>query len=76
MLDLEQQLARKLVDIKIIDTLEHKDSIAPQHLTVINTMLTVPGITVKAEYQHQINTINTITAFCPMEEGRPTPRPI
>ncbi|KAL4912623.1 hypothetical protein BDW62DRAFT_214876 [Aspergillus aurantiobrunneus] len=75
-LDLEQQLAGKLVDAKVMDTLEHKGSMAPQHLTVINTMQTIPGITVEAEYQHRINVINAMTAFCPVEEGRPTPRPM
>ncbi|KAL2812770.1 hypothetical protein BDW59DRAFT_167733 [Aspergillus cavernicola] len=39
-------------------------------------MLTVPGITVEAEYQRRINAINAMTAFCPVEEGRPTPRPM
>lgn len=75
-LDLERQLAGKLVDAKVMDTLEHKGSMAPQHLTVIDTTLTVPGITVEAEYQRRINAINAMTAFCPVEEGRPTPRPM
>ncbi|KAL4785059.1 hypothetical protein BJX76DRAFT_347371 [Aspergillus varians] len=64
-LDLEQQLAGKLVNVKVMDTLKHKGSIALQYLTVINTMLTVPGITVKAEYQCWINAINVMTVFCP-----------
>jgi hypothetical protein len=35
----------------------------------------MPGTTVEAEYQRRINTINAVTAFCGVEEGRPTPRP-
>ncbi|KAL2810116.1 hypothetical protein BDW59DRAFT_155642, partial [Aspergillus cavernicola] len=74
-IDLERQLAGKLVITKVMDTLEHKGSMAPQHLMVIDTMLTMPGATLEAEYQRRINTINAMTAFCPVEEGRPTPRP-
>lgn len=43
-------------------------------LTVIDTILTKPGVTTEAEYQRRINTINAVTTFCYVEEGRPTPR--
>jgi hypothetical protein len=43
---------------------------------VIETVLTMPGTTIEAGYQRRINAINAITAFCGVEEGRPTPRPI
>ena len=75
-IDLERQLAGKLVDTKVMDTLEHKSFMPPQHLMVIDATLTMPGTTFEAEYQRRINAINAMTAFCPVEEGRPTPRPI
>ncbi|RJE22917.1 hypothetical protein PHISCL_04765 [Aspergillus sclerotialis] len=75
-LDLERQLARKLVDTKVMDTLENKGFMPPQQLIVIDAILTMPGTTLEAEYQRRINAINAITAFCPVKEGRPTPRPV
>lgn len=75
-IDLEQQLAGKLIDMKVMDTLEHKSFIPPQHLMVIDATLTMPGATLEAEYQRWINMINAMTAFCLVEEGRPAPWPI
>ncbi|KAJ5730173.1 uncharacterized protein N7483_004681 [Penicillium malachiteum] len=69
-INLKRQLTGKLVNTKVIDTLEHKTSITSQHLALINTILTIPGATLEEE----INTINAITVFCSVEEGRPTPR--
>ncbi|KAL4864645.1 hypothetical protein BDV12DRAFT_175830 [Aspergillus spectabilis] len=73
-IDLEQQLAGKLVDTKVIDALEHKGSMPPQHLIMIDVMLSMPGATLEAEFQRRINVINAMTVFCPVEEGQPTPR--
>jgi Protein of unknown function (DUF3435) len=74
-IDLELQLAGKLVDTKVMEALEHKGFMPPEHLMVIDTMLTMPGATLEAEYQRRINAINAVTVFCGVEEGRPTPRP-
>lgn len=68
MIDLEQQLAGKLVDMKVMDTLEHKSFMPPHHLMVIDATLTMPGATFEAEYQCQINAFNAMTAFCLVEE--------
>lgn len=76
MIDLEQQLAEKLVDMKVMDTLEHKSFMPPQHLMMIDATLTMPDATLEVEYQHWINAINAMIAFCLVEEGRPTPQPI
>ncbi|KAJ5346269.1 hypothetical protein N7452_004273 [Penicillium brevicompactum] len=73
-IDLERQLAGKLVDRKVMGALEHTSSMPSEFVTVIDTMLTVPGATVEAEYQRRINAIKAVTAFCGVEEGRPTPR--
>ncbi|GIJ89518.1 hypothetical protein Asppvi_008460 [Aspergillus pseudoviridinutans] len=73
-IDLERQLAGKLVDTKVMGALEHKASLSSQHLMVVDTILTMPGATLEAEYQRRIDAINAMTAFCSAEEGRPTPR--
>ncbi|KAE8162198.1 hypothetical protein BDV40DRAFT_265509 [Aspergillus tamarii] len=73
-IDLEQQLAGKLIDTRVMLTLQHKSSMAPQHLAMIDATLTMPGATLEAEYQRRINAINAMTAFCAVEEGRPTSR--
>ncbi|RJE18904.1 hypothetical protein PHISCL_08753 [Aspergillus sclerotialis] len=75
-IDLERQLVGKLVDSKVMGTLKHKGFMPSQHLIVIDATLTMPSATLEAEYQRRINAINAITAFCPVEEGRPTPRPV
>ncbi|KMK57044.1 hypothetical protein Y699_05959 [Aspergillus fumigatus Z5] len=73
-IDLERQLAGKLVDTKVMGALEHKGSMSSQHLMVVDTTLTMPGATLEAEYQRCIDTINAMAAFCLVEEGRPTPQ--
>ncbi|KAI3017333.1 hypothetical protein CBS147347_10329 [Aspergillus niger] len=73
-IDVELQLAGKLVNNKVMDTLEHQSHMPPQHLAVIDAILTMPGTTLEAEYQRRINAINAMIAFCPVEEGRPIPR--
>ncbi|KAL4748723.1 hypothetical protein BDW72DRAFT_205428 [Aspergillus terricola var. indicus] len=73
-INVKRQLAGKLVNTKVMNTLEHKSSMAPQHLAVINALLTMPGTTLEAECQRRIDAINALTAFCPVEEGRPIPR--
>ncbi|KAF9884370.1 hypothetical protein FE257_001826 [Aspergillus nanangensis] len=73
-IDLERQLTGKLVDTKIMGALEQKSSMPPQHLRVIDTILTIPGTTLETEYRRRIDAIAAMMAFCPAEEGRPTPR--
>ncbi|KAJ6100372.1 hypothetical protein N7499_000002 [Penicillium canescens] len=70
-IDLERQLVGKLVDTRVIGALEHTGFMTLEFMIVIDTILTVPGITVK----RRINAINVVTTFCSVEEGRPTPRP-
>ncbi|KAL5335628.1 hypothetical protein BJX70DRAFT_410354 [Aspergillus crustosus] len=45
----------------------------PQHLIIINIMLSMPGATIEAEIQRQINTINIMTAFCPVKSQKQQP---
>lgn len=74
-IDLERQLQGKLVDTKVLGALENAASSNPEFMRVIDTILTMPGATVEAEYQRRIEAINAVTAFCGVEEGRPTQRP-
>ncbi|KAF4228079.1 hypothetical protein CNMCM6805_002465 [Aspergillus fumigatiaffinis] len=73
-IDLERQLQGKLVDTKVLGALDNAGSAGPEFMRVIDTVLTMPGATVEAEYQRRINAINAVAAFCGVEEGRPTPR--
>ncbi|PGH03429.1 hypothetical protein AJ80_08677 [Polytolypa hystricis UAMH7299] len=70
-IDLERQLAGRLVDTKVMDTFEHKGFMPLEHLMFVDSMLTMPGTTIGAEYRRRINTINAGVAFCGVEEGRP-----
>ncbi|CAG8414193.1 unnamed protein product [Penicillium salamii] len=71
-IDLERQLAGKLVDRKVMGALEYISSMPSEFVIVIDTMLTVPGATMEVEYQRRINAIKVVTAFCGVEEGRLT----
>ncbi|OJD13528.1 hypothetical protein AJ78_06036 [Emergomyces pasteurianus Ep9510] len=74
-IDLERQLAGKLVNIKVMDTFEHEVFMSLEHLMFVDCVLTMPGANLEAEYQQRINTINTGVAFCGVEEERPSRRP-
>ncbi|KAL4761146.1 uncharacterized protein BDW70DRAFT_150295 [Aspergillus foveolatus] len=74
LIDLERQLAGKLVDTKVMGSLERKGFMPPQQMLMIDAILTLPGTTLEAEYQRRIHAINAVTAFCGVEEGRPTSR--
>ncbi|KMU77075.1 hypothetical protein CISG_06113 [Coccidioides immitis RMSCC 3703] len=58
-----------------METLEHKSFMPPEHLIMVDAILSMPGATIEAEYQRRINAINAMAAFCRMEEGQPTLRP-
>ncbi len=73
-IDLERQLAGKLVDAKVMGALERKGFMPPQQMLMIDAILSLPGTTMEAEYKRRIQAINAVTAFCGVEEGRPTRR--
>ncbi|KAJ1715650.1 hypothetical protein NYO67_2123 [Aspergillus flavus] len=74
-IDLERQLAGKLVDTGVTDALERKGFMSPQQMLMIDAILSLPGTIQEAEYERRIQAINAVTAFCGVEEGRPTRRP-
>ncbi|EQL37995.1 hypothetical protein BDFG_01012 [Blastomyces dermatitidis ATCC 26199] len=75
-IDSQRQLSGKMVDEEVIDVLQRSGYMTPQHLILIDTVLTRPAPTVEAEYRRQIAAINTVTAFCNVEEGAPSQRTI
>ncbi|KAA8649433.1 uncharacterized protein ATNIH1004_002104 [Aspergillus tanneri] len=75
-IDSERQLSGKLVDEEVLGALERTGYITPQHIILIDTVLTMPGSTVKKEYQRRIAAVNAALAFCDVEEGSPSRRPI
>ncbi|KAK1146187.1 hypothetical protein N8T08_003277 [Aspergillus melleus] len=74
-IDSERQLSGKLVDEEVIGALKRTGYMAPQHMLLIDTILTMPGSTVEKEYQRRISALNAVIAFCDVEEGSPTRRP-
>ncbi|KAL4865177.1 hypothetical protein BDV12DRAFT_175034 [Aspergillus spectabilis] len=74
-IDSERQLAGKLLDEEVKGALERTGYISPQHMILMDTVLTMPGSTVEKEYQRRIAAINAVIAFCDVEEGSPTRRP-
>ncbi|KAG5293363.1 hypothetical protein I7I50_03747 [Histoplasma capsulatum G186AR] len=75
-IDSERQLSGKMVDEEVIDVLQRSGYMTPQHLILIDTVLTIPATTVEAEYRRRIAAINAVTAFCDVEEGAPSQRTI
>ena len=41
-------------------------------MTLIDTVLTMPSVTTKKEYERRIATINIVIAVCDIEEGAPS----
>ncbi|PYH75799.1 hypothetical protein BO82DRAFT_409090 [Aspergillus uvarum CBS 121591] len=74
-IDSERQLAGKVVDEECMGALERTGYMTPQHIILIDTILTMPGSTVEKEYQRRIAAINAVITFCDVEEGFPTRRP-
>lgn len=70
-IDSERQLAGKVVDEKVLGALQQTGYMTPQHMILIDTILTIPGTMVEAEYQRRIAAINAVVAFCDMQEGAP-----
>ncbi|KAL4744655.1 hypothetical protein BDW72DRAFT_208845 [Aspergillus terricola var. indicus] len=72
-IDIKQQLAGKLVNTKVINTLEHKSSMALQHLAVINALLTMPGTTLEAENDDTKIALRQAMEFVKVKDQREWP---
>jgi hypothetical protein len=74
-IDCERQLAGKFLDDEVKGALERTGYMTPQHMILLDIILSMPGATVEKEYQRRIAAINAVIAFCDVEEGSPTRRP-
>ncbi|KAL4950839.1 hypothetical protein BDW69DRAFT_186978 [Aspergillus filifer] len=74
-IDSERQLAGKFLDEGVKGALERTGYMTPQHMILIDIILTMPGSTAEKEYQRRIAAINAVIAFCDVEEGPPTRQP-
>ncbi|KAB8213297.1 hypothetical protein BDV33DRAFT_210344 [Aspergillus novoparasiticus] len=71
-IDVERQLAGKFVAEEVMGALQRTGYMTPEHMTLIDAVLTMPGATVEEEYQRRISAINAVIAFCDVQEGCPT----
>jgi hypothetical protein len=68
-IDSERQLSGKIVDEDVKSALERTEYMTPEHLALIDAILTLPGRTWEEEQQRRINAINAVTNYCGIEEG-------
>ena len=73
-IDSERQLSGKVVDEDTRGALEQSDEMTRKQLLLINAILTLPETTFEKECQRRIAAINTVTAYCGVEEGQPSCR--
>ena len=71
-IDSERQLSGKIVDEEVKVALESTGYMTPQYITLIDTVLTMPGTTVEKEYKRRIAAINAVIAVYDVEEGAPS----
>jgi hypothetical protein len=69
--DSEWQLSQKVVNEDTQGALEQLDQITLEQLCPIDAILTLPETTFEKECQRRIAAINTVTAYCGVEEGQP-----
>jgi hypothetical protein len=74
-IDCERQLAGKFLDDEVKGALERTGYMTPQHMILIDNVLSIPGPTIEKEYQRRIAAIQAVVGFCDVEDGSPTRRP-
>lgn len=68
--DSARQLSGKIVDEEVRSLLEQSENMTPEHLYLIDAIMTLPETTLEKEVQRRIVAINAVTAYCGVEEGR------
>ncbi|KGQ00728.1 hypothetical protein PAAG_12606 [Paracoccidioides lutzii Pb01] len=68
-IDSERQLSGGIINEDVKNALEGIKYMTPEHLTLIDAILTLPGRTWEAEQQRRINAMNAVTKYCGVEEG-------
>jgi Protein of unknown function (DUF3435) len=71
-IDSERQLAGLVVDEDTRSVLERLDHMTLEYLHLIDAILTLPETLLENEYQQRIAAINTIVAYCDVEESAPS----
>lgn len=74
MIDSERQLSGKVVNEDTRDVLERLGQVPPEHLCLIDAILTLPKTSLEKEYRRRIAAINAVTAYYGVEEGQPSRR--
>ncbi|KAJ9480689.1 hypothetical protein VN97_g12850 [Penicillium thymicola] len=74
-IDSERQLSGKVVDEEVMGALQRTGYMTLQHMTLIDSVLTMPGKTVEKETERRIAAINAVIAVCDVEEGAPSRPP-
>ena len=68
-IDSERQLSGKVVDDEVRGALERSDNMTPEHLRLIDAIMTLPETSIGLEMQRRIKAINAVTEYCGVEEG-------
>ena len=68
-IDSERQLSGKVVDEEVRSALERSDNMTPEHLRLIDAIMTLPETSLDKEMQRRIMAINAVTVYCGVEEG-------
>ncbi|KAF8862260.1 hypothetical protein BDZ45DRAFT_799370 [Acephala macrosclerotiorum] len=61
------RLAGLVVDEDTCEALERSEQMTPEHLLLIDAILTLPETTLEKECQRRIAAINAITAYCDVD---------
>jgi Protein of unknown function (DUF3435) len=73
-IDSERQLAGLVVEEDTRGALERLEEMTPEHLLLIDAILTLPETSLENETRRRIAAVDAITAYCGVEEG-PASRP-
>ena len=57
-----------MVDKEVLSALRRSGFITPEHLNLIDAILTLPETSVEKEYQRRITAINAVAEYCGVEE--------
>ena len=68
-IDSEQQVVGLVINEDMLKALERSEQMTPEHLLLIDAILTLPKTSLENENGCRIPAINTITVYCSVEEG-------
>jgi Protein of unknown function (DUF3435) len=68
--DSAQQLSGKGAVEDVVGALERPENRTPEHVLLIDAIMTLPATSLEEEVQRRITAINAITTYCGVEEGR------